>query len=146
MTNPAAAFQATIHGFRTIPSRGVLQVTIEAPIEEHARIAEIAQHGAWVAVARLEKKPTDDSSKYKSSHVQFDYESSTKPKSYAQEAGKWCADPEFQKFIGAANGSIAADIVRETCGVQSRKEILEGTIAAAKWSDIMARFEIERRT
>ena len=68
-----------------------------------------------------------------------------KPKSYAQDAGKWCADPEFQKFIGAANGSIAADIVREYCRVQSRKEILEGTPAAAKWSDLMARFEIARR-
>src|SRR3990167_2136439 len=132
MTNPAAAFQATIHGFRTIPSRGVLQVTIEAPIEEHARIAEIAQHGCWVAVARLDERKVMPHPEQLSSGPDKATPSSVKdsvstragaakPKSYAQDAGKWCADPEFQKFIGAANGSIAADIVRETCGVQSRK-------------------------
>lgn len=54
MTDPAA-FQATIHGLRTVPSRGVVQVVVEAKIEELPSIARIAEHGAWVAVARLQE-------------------------------------------------------------------------------------------
>lgn len=146
MTNPAAAFQATVHGFRTVPSRGVISITIECPIEEHARIAEIAQHGAWVAVARLETKeslPVKDSMGTRAEA----------PKSYAQEAGKWCANPEFQTFLKNYYGSSieqfgeedAARWVRHYCIVESRSKIIEGTPAAAKWSDLMARFEIARR-
>ena len=140
MTNPAAAFQATVHGFRTVPSRGVISITIECPIEEHARIAEIAQHGAWVAVARLERKP----------------DIPAKPaglKSYAQEAGAMCASAEFQTFLGNEYGTLgirfkeddAIVLVYQHCNISSRKEIIEGTPAAAKWSDLMARFEIWRR-
>src|SRR5262245_32356308 len=49
----AAAFRATIHGLRTVPSRKVVQVVVEAPIEHLTLIAKVAEHGAWVGVARL---------------------------------------------------------------------------------------------
>ena len=132
-----AAFQATIHGFRTIPSRGVLQVTIEAPIEEHARIAEIAQHGAWVAVARLEKKPEQTTP--------------AKPKSFAQAVGAMCASAEFQSFL-AQHYMLGAGpkedetikFVRKHCGVQSRADIPGSSDAVAKWNDLAARFDIWR--
>lgn len=134
MTAPAA-FQATVHSFRTVPSRGVLQVVIEAPIEQHSMIAGIAVHGAWIAVARIEK-PNEV-------HPQ-----AAKLKSYASEAGAMCASAEFWKFLFKnqyGGEQEATFFVRAHCGVKSRSEIIEGSEAAAKWSDLMARFEIWRR-
>ena len=73
-----------------------------------------------------------------------------KPKSYAQLAGKWCADSEFQNYIlkGAPDhreGEEAIEYVRRYCGVQSRTEIIEGSAAAAKLNDLIARFYIWRQ-
>jgi hypothetical protein len=53
----AAAFRATIHGLKTVPTRKVCQLTVEFPIEQLAQVAQIADHGAWVAIARLNEVP-----------------------------------------------------------------------------------------
>ncbi len=74
-----------------------------------------------------------------------------KPKSYAQLAGKWCADAEFQEFLfqnymlGAGTKEAEAiKFVRDHCGVQSRSEIVEGSAAATKLDDLIARYMIWR--
>lgn len=59
MTKPAM-FEATVHGFRTIPSRGVVSITVEAPLEKHAEIARIAEHGAWLVLARLDPEKVNN--------------------------------------------------------------------------------------
>lgn len=52
--NPPAAFRATVHSLRQVPSRKICQLVLELPIEETASVAAIAEHGAWVGIARLQ--------------------------------------------------------------------------------------------
>lgn len=144
MTEEAAIFQASVQGFRTNASRGVVVITIESPIEYHAKIAGMIPHGSWVAVAKLAQQPEKK-------------EQLKGPKSLAQEAGKMCASVEFRNFLWnefeTTGGILWADfveeeaikLVRDQCGVQSRSEIIAGTPAADKWNDLIARFEYWRR-
>lgn len=122
-------FKATIHGVRTLPSRKVVQIVVEAPIEELAHIASVAEHGAWVAVARLEppgKEEPDDKP--------------ARAKSLSQQAGALCANPVFRAFFGAATEDECAQRVREWCDVESRGEIKAGTRAGKAWLDLVQRF------
>lgn len=136
-----AAFQATVHGFRTIPSRGVVSITVEAPIEEHARIAEIAEHGAWVAVARLSKEGNPPSKTLQQLYANVQ-EERKKPNPLAQRIAMTCNEPAFATFLSekmGRSGDVAAN-VRKLCGVQSRKEILPGTDAAQKWDELHGKY------
>lgn len=138
----AAAFQATIHGLRTVPSRKVCQIVVEAPIEQLAHIARIAEHGAWVAVARLTEVPAPSSSRVSSSGERepvSDPGLSTErghhekrrfdDMSPAQQAGMLCNDVGFRKYIEekvttpCTTVDQAAQIVRDWCGVKSRSAL-----------------------
>jgi hypothetical protein len=139
-----AAFQATIHSFRTVPSRGVVSITIEAPIEQHATIAAIAEHGAWVGVARIQNPAGEQQ------------EPKRKEYSLPQRVAMVCNEPAFWRFlvehyiailgfnITAAEKEIAtdaaADAVRVICHVKSRSEILPGTEAAKRWDKLHAEY------
>lgn len=54
-----AVFEGEVSGFKTVGSRKVVCVTIECPIEHISHIASVAEHGAWVAVARLKAPPAN---------------------------------------------------------------------------------------
>jgi hypothetical protein len=160
----AAAFQATVHGFRTVPTRGVVSITIEAPIEQHARIAEIAEHGAWVAVARLEQpkggdanterpklSPRLDNAQPSPSRDSNSTAAGAKLKVYTlpQRVAMVCNEPAFWRFLQEINGwgghdlvteQKAIELVREYCGVSSRSQILPGTEAAKRWDELHARY------
>lgn len=126
--NAPAAFEATVHGFRTVPTRKVVQVTIEAPIERHAEIAKIAEHGAWVAVARLQRAQKHDNDNKRWGDL-----------SEPQQAGIMCTDPIFWKFIQEEKGvsvmseSEAAQFVRRYCGVNSRSQLGDTHPARDSW-------------
>lgn len=121
----AAVFRGTIGALRTIGGRKVIAVTVEVPIEEQSTVAKIAEHGAWVAVARLADgeapKPVE---KERRSWGQL---------SVAEQAGIRCNEGAFWKYLNKhyhlygtvsdANG--AAGHVREIFGVISRKDIPE---------------------
>ena len=131
--NRAAAFQATIHGFRTVPSRGVVSITIECPIEHHAEIAKIAVHGAWVAVARLqmpEEKPPDEKRNWRELPP-------------SQQAGIHCNEPTFAAFLKENHpddwheaGADPAECVRLICGVESRSELATNHKARVIWTQL----------
>lgn len=61
-------------------------------------------------------------------------------KSIAQTIGGYCAWDEFQEFLGVSDAENAARIVREKCGVTSRKEI-QGGDALAAWKTIERAFQ-----
>lgn len=61
---------------------------------------------------------------------------SFKDMSFAQQAGMLCNDPSFQKFMKETTDFTHGDVplmVRQFCGVESRKDILPGTSAATMW-------------
>lgn len=65
------------------------------------------------------------------------------PKSYAQRIGILCNNAAFRRFlaerywpgsnIAVLDGDMAADTVRDICGVASRRDILPGSAAGEKW-------------
>lgn len=128
----SAAFQATIHGFRTVPSRGVVSITIEAPIEHHAEIAKIAVHGAWVAVARLQNP--EEKTKQKKDWRDL---------GPAQQAGIHCNDAIFAAFLKENHpddwheaAGNTAECVRLMCAVASRSELATNHKARVIWHQL----------
>ena len=150
MTSPAAVFQGTIHSFKTIPSRSVVSITVECPIEQLADIARIAEHGAWVAVARLQNGKEVQVIPAPQAMASPD---TGKPKREwrdlqpAAQAGIRCEDPIFQAFLkeeypddfGALEGD-AAQLIRLLCGVNSRVELGTRHAARVLWHSIDEQF------
>lgn len=116
-----AAFKGTVGALRTIGGRKVIAVTIEVPIEHQQTVAKIAEHGAWVAVARLADgeapAPVERSKR------------SWADLSVGEQAGIRCNEKAFWKYlfektreeIGCAED--AANTLRHHFRVSSRKDI-----------------------
>lgn len=136
-----AVFQGTIGAVRTIPSRGVVSVTVECKIEDHSLVAAVAQHGKWVAVALLKEQPAA-------------VEPKPKPRNRdAQRAAMLCDDPRFHAFLfekhdiekcggdhfESINIDAAADFIRDYCGVDSRKELSSDN---QNWNALQAQFDM----
>jgi hypothetical protein len=159
--NNAAAFQATVHGLRTVPSRKVVQLVLEFPIEELSRVAGIAEHGAWVGVARLqlpEGSPelSRDEREPEKLLPAGERPPQSKPKrerqpwaqlAPSQQAAIRCGDPLFRAFLEWKYKRLmrgeddAAVFVRGYCRVKSRKEIIEGDKAADYWKVLEGCFD-----
>jgi hypothetical protein len=162
MTAPAA-FQATIHAFRTVPSRGVVSITIEAPIERHAEIARIAVHGAWVAVARLQNSETEVMPNPTTKHDTVSGHDNAQPQPDsprqagakrdwrdippAQQAGIRCDEAIFAAFLKEQRSDDwhetreAADCVRLICGIASRSELGVNHKARVIWNNLDAQYQ-----
>jgi len=87
----AAAFKGTIGALRTIGGRKVIAVTVEVPIEHQSVVAKIAEHGAWVAVARLaagDAPATPEKPKRSWSEL-----------SVGEQAGIRCGEPAFRRYV-----------------------------------------------
>lgn len=151
----AAAFQATIHGFRTVPSRGVVSITIEAPIEHHAQIARIAEHGSWVAVARIQEpkqgeahhEVTSQESAAAGQSQTSQRQSSKTPwrdLPPSQQAAMRCNEPAFAAFLKENHGYAGEDVpqaVRELCCVTSRAELNANNQARVLWHQLDNQFQ-----
>jgi hypothetical protein len=144
----AAVFQATIHGLRTVPSRGVVQVIVEAKIEELPSIARIAEHGAWVAVARLSMEGGEAPA---SNNVPADTRPRPSPPSDgakrtfrelnpAQQAGILCNEEAFWLFLKERenltirSSEQCADAIRNFLNIKSRTEIAKDHRTRVLWN------------
>jgi hypothetical protein len=123
MNDNLGVFEGTISGYRTIGGRKVVAVTIEAPIEHQAEIARIAEHGAWVAVARLHANKTPAAEpKERRRWDQM---------SVAERAGIRCGERAFWEYLSFVRPSFpapenaegAAKLLRYHFEVESRKDI-----------------------
>jgi hypothetical protein len=129
-----AVFQGTIGAVRTIPSRGVVSVTVECKIEDHSLVAAVAQHGKWVAVALLQEQPAKEEPKPKNRE--------------AQKAGMLCDDIRFHRFLMEEHfdpyvrRDTAAEFIRNYCGVDSRKELIPND---PMWNELLGKFEAWKR-
>lgn len=119
-----AVFKGTIGALRTIGGRKVIAVTVEVPIEHQSVVAKIAEHGAWVAVARLaEGDAPATPEKPKRSWNEL---------SVGEQAGIRCNEKAFWNYLEFRSnlelGSVkeadrAAEILRNLFSVESRKDI-----------------------
>lgn len=80
-------------------------------------------------------------------------------KSYAQEAGRLCADKRFQQFFktqaikalgltendwDGAPSMATASFVRWFCDVDTRSDIIAGTFAASQFNKLVAEYKAEK--
>ena len=61
------------------------------------------------------------------------------------EAGRLCANPQFQKFLEVADADKAKLTVYQICGVTSRAMIDHDETAAKEWKELSAEFEFWQR-
>jgi len=151
MSNPAA-FSGNYADLRFIKTRSVAAITVEIPIEQAA--AFVAAFGAPtpgaeipVAIARLDPtkavseapKPAGEPSIKE--RRRFD----TLPLS--QQAAMRCNEPAFWRFLNEEQGCAISDadaaaiIVREFCGVESRRFIARGQSSGDLWQQLNSDYE-----
>lgn len=71
----------------------------------------------------------------------------------SQQAAIRCGEPEFREFLetrygdeyGIVNGDNTADILREVCDVNSRKDFDTDSMAGDRWSDLDADYDFWRK-
>lgn len=114
-----AVFEGEVSGFKTVGSRKVVCITIECPIEQISHIASVAQHGAWVAVARL-KAPEPNQKAKKQWHVMLP----------SAQVSIRLEEPLFRTFLIEEMGlpvtfgeEETLEWLRDLLGVKSRKEL-----------------------
>ncbi len=133
-----AVFRATVHGLRTVPSRKVLQIVIETPIEQLPHVASVCEYGAWLVVARICSEQGEIEKPDRSWNEM----------SAVEQSGILCKEPSFWKFleerydVAIEDIPAAADQVRELCGVKSRREIIPGTIPEKRWEHLMNDYRV----
>ena len=114
---PPAAIKATWSTYKPVPTRNVLQLVLEVPLEEQERVFKclgfpVSGKETWVGVALLDIDRVQE--KPRKSWVQM---------SYAQRSGILRNDERFQQWARAADPGEAANYIRRACKVQSCSEI-----------------------
>lgn len=61
----------------------------------------------------------------------------------AKEAGRYCNDVAFQRFLGVDSPEKAAEQVRVHCGVSSRKYLDHDDEAAGEWYRLKEEFDLQ---
>lgn len=137
--------KATYADLKTVKTRSTCQVILELPIEALTDVvallgAPVPGNEVWVAIARL--RP--DTQPQKALEDQ-------KRGTLAQQAGILCNDPAFRRYLAEAGDSrdfamldldMAADAVRDHCGVNSRADLDRDETAAQRFRDLRADFKI----
>lgn len=111
----AAVFKGTIGALRTIGGRKVIAVTVEVPIEEQSTVAKIAEHGAWIAVARIAQEDAPKPAQKEKRRWET--------LSVGEQAGIRCGESDFQRWLGVNNADEAATELRRLFNVSSRRDI-----------------------
>ena len=83
--------------------------------------------GVAVALAALRAEPTPTPAPAPQAS-----EAEARPKggALARLAGQWCQRPDFIAWIGAEDAEHAAQLVRESCGIESRAQLDSNADAA----------------
>lgn len=143
--NAPAAIRAVYTDYRRVKGRKIHQVTFEIPSElwpdVYAFLGEpTIENSDWFGIARLNPEPKAskpaDQSKRKLSELPA-----------AQQAALTCQREAFWRFlsetrgIGVSSEEEAAEYVRRSCGVKSRSEITNGSLAGDRWNLLLSAFD-----
>jgi len=55
----------------------------------------------------------------------------------ARLAGQLCQNPEFLEFIGVGSEAVAADHIRDVCGITSRSELDHNQVGANQFHELI---------
>jgi predicted metalloenzyme YecM len=128
-----AVTQGTFADFRLIKGRKVCQIVIEVPIEQAdqalSALGGLPQPAteAWVALARLETKERVVPLKPDNTKLSL-------------EAALRCREPLFQRYMEVSNEDEAAEAVRKSCGISSRRGLNTDPEAARAWRTLDSQF------
>lgn len=158
-----AAIKGSYAHFQLVPTRKVVKIVIEAPIEQAQQVIDAlgfpgATEEQWLAVAKLDPTRAQDPSDLETRVKRWeDDKISTeqppkpeKPKSSNRIAAVMlCKYPLFWQFLTktdwvTSSEEGAADYVRKRCGVASRTELDGNKEAATKFWKIHGQFEAWR--
>lgn len=146
----------TYSDIKTVKTRGVFQLVLEAPIEAMPGAfallgAPVPGNEVWVAVARLRSKP-EALTALESVEVEDEPIQIPQQRSLSQIAGLLCTKVAFRKFLGELCGGItfndpevAAMEVRRRCGVTSRKELDTDETAARHFRNLRDKYDLWMR-
>lgn len=145
----ADVLSLTYSDIKTVKTRGVFQLVLEAPIE--AMPAAFALLGApvpgnevWVAVARLRGKPEALEALASVTAIEPPVKPSAK---LSQLAGILSNEGGFKQFVAEQTGmptdtDAAADFIRLTCSVKSRADIDGNANAERAFRDLKSAYDI----
>ena len=125
------AVAGTFVKFDAVPTRKVVRITIEAPIEQADGILRNLggypdpSNAKWVGIAPLAAKP----------------QNILKGGKLAQSAAILCDQRAFQQWCDTSNADEAADYLRERCGVETRAHLDHDEEAARIFRDMKLEYE-----
>lgn len=129
-----AAIKATWATYKPVPTRNVLQLTLEVPLEQQEEVFRrlgypVPGRETWVGVAlmNVQKDPKKPRQSWESM-------------SRAQQAGLMCSRLGFWEWLDVSGSDAAADYVRRYCGVESRAKLDTDQKAGAKWDALVSRY------
>lgn len=132
------ALALTYSDIRTVKTRGVFQLVLEAPIEGMKDAmdmlgAPVPSSEVWVAVARI-KAPAEAPKDLPA------------PSKLATAAAIICTEPAFQKWAALRGYEQteegAAEFVRQECGVASRAEIARDQPSGEKFLELRTDYKL----
>lgn len=158
-----AAFCASVHSTRTVPSRKVFQIVLEGPIEKYIDALQVIGNlnpaeTTWLAIARLDPTKMEVQTSERTSPITTTIptdptqslpgvDAPAGTRTLAQLAGAYGSLPAFQKFLQARGASDfvygeqgAAVAIRNICNVISRRDIKVGTRAGDKFEQLVDDF------
>lgn len=143
-------FQATYSDFKNIKTRKVVQFIFEVPSENADRAMAIlggvskADKEVWVAIARLDPRRAQQQNPAKADEPEKE--------DLTRQAAIFCGDTMFQAYLRSLghptvkDSETAAAIVREMCGIESRRELNTDDDAARAWRIIVGQFKLWKVT
>ena len=156
------AIRAAYSSFKHVPTRSVLQLVLEVPIEQAEAALDllgIPQPGTqtWCAIARLNDSavvtpsplrpdqalPATDVGPPRPEAAAAGRPALTPGEKLVQMAGMLCEDIRFQEWLRAMDADAAATLVRIHCGIASRRELATNEAAQRKFNELVARYKSE---
>lgn len=145
------AITATFADIKTVRTRGVYQLVFEAPIEGMGEAigllgAPTPASEVWVAIARLNPQALRQQGPAA-------IEPPGRRGSLAQMAGILCNEVPFRRWLAETGDyegiavldlDMAADAVREKCGIASRADLDRDEAAAQRFRDMKADYKLWR--
>ncbi len=126
------AVAGTFVKFDAVPTRKVVRLHIECPIEQADKVLAALggypdpANAKWVGIAPLNSKP----------------DNTLKGGSLAKSAGILCSQKAFWQFADATDEEGAADFIREKCGIESRAYLDHDSDAARAFRDLKLSYEV----
>lgn len=123
----SGAVLGTFVKFDAVPTRKVVRITVEAPIEQADQILQSLggfpdpSNAKWVGIAPLKGQPS---------------ENTLKGGALAKRAGILCNERGFQTFCNADTPDEAAEFLYQNCNVTSRAHLDHDDEAARLFRDI----------